>query len=82
MSVQDPKSRQFFQEMIGSRRTLKMTNNISEARDYIKGGSSSRGAVETIEPIFQQGDFANLGDKVIVYAKGKYILAEKTYCFE
>lgn len=82
MSAQDPKSRQFFQELIGSRRTLKMTNNSSETNDSIKGASSSRGAVETIEPIFQQGDFANLGDHVIVYARGRYIQAEKSYYYE
>lgn len=81
MSVQDPESRKYFQELIGTRRTLRMTNNQLEG-DQSKGRSSSKGATEAEEPVFRQGDFANLGDKVIVYANGKYILAEKTYYFK
>ena len=81
MSVQDPKSRRFFSDLIGSRKTLKTTSNKPE---HLQGGgkaSASRGSSEGVEPIFKEGDFTNLGDKVIVYANGHYILAEKTYYF-
>ena len=71
MSAQDPQSRKFFQNLIGTQKVLKMTSN-----------DDNRGAQEVREPIFQTEDFANLGDKVIIYAHGKYIVAEKTYYFK
>ena len=67
LSAQDPKSRKFFSELIGKRKVLKLTS----------GGSS-----EDREYVFQDGDFSNLGENVIVYALGKYILAEKIYWFK
>lgn len=82
MSVQDPKSRQFFQDLIGSRRSLRSTSNQSGPDSYGKRRPASRGATEVVEPIFQQSDFANLGDKVIICARGKYVLAEKAYFFK
>lgn len=71
MSAQDPQSRKFFQELLGTQKILRMTSN-----------DDNRGAQEVREPIFQTEDFANLGDKVIIYANGKYIVAEKTYYFK
>ena len=67
LSAQDPKSRKFFSELIGKRKVLKLTS----------GGSS-----EDREYIFQDGDFSNLGENVIVYALGKYVLAEKIFWFK
>lgn len=37
---------------------------------------------EAREYIFQPEDFGNLNDKVIIIANGKYIMADKTYCFK
>lgn len=80
MSAQDPKSRQFFQDLIGTKKDLKTTTS----GNYSDGfhSSSSHGSQESREPIFREGDFSNLGDKVIIYALGKYILAEKVYWFK
>lgn len=67
LSAQDPKSRKYFRELIGTKKILRLTS----------GGSS-----EDREPVFQDADFSNLGDNVIIYALGKYILAEKIYWFK
>lgn len=80
MSAQDPQSRQFFQELIGTKKVLKTTSNSSDSNGMM--GSSNRGSNEDREPIFREGDFSNLGDKTIIYALGKYILAEKVYWFK
>lgn len=68
ISAQNPVSREFFQKLIGEKKVLKSTSDSSsqEAREYI----------------FQSGDFANLGDKAIIYALGKYILADKIYWYK
>ena len=71
MSVQDPKSREFFRDLIGTRKVLKVST--SEGKRTIS---------EDRESIFQPEDFGNLKDKVVIYANGKYILADKTYCFK
>lgn len=67
LSAQDPKSRKYFQDLIGTRTVLKLT---------------SGGSMEEREPVYRDGDFSNLGERVIVYALGKYILAEKIYWFK
>ena len=79
MSAQDPQSRKFFQELIGTRKVLKTNSNSSDSG---LASSSSRGSQEDREPIFREGDFSNLGNKVIIYALGRYILAEKIYWFK
>lgn len=68
ISAQNPVSREFFQKLIGEKKVLKSTSDSSsqEAREYI----------------FQSADFANLGDKAIIYALGKYILADKIYWYK
>lgn len=76
MSAQDPQSRKFFQELIGTKKTLK----INQSKD--NNGKSSKSIQEEREYIFQPEDFGNLNDKVIIIANGKYIKAEKTYCFQ
>lgn len=68
ISAQNPVSREFFQKLIGEKKVLKATSDSSsqEAREYI----------------FQSADFANLGDNVVVYDNGKYILAEKIFWYK
>lgn len=81
MSAQDPESRRWFQSLIGTEKVLKVSTNTGGARvfqnDWAQGGGG-RSVQEARDPIFQPEDFANLGNKVLVYIKGKYILAEKT----
>lgn len=68
ISAQNPVSREFFQKLIGEKKVLKATsdNSSQEAREYI----------------FQSADFANLGDNVVIYDNGKYILAEKIFWYK
>lgn len=75
MSAQDPQSREFFSKLCGTRKTLRVGTSGGE-------NSSSRSTQEDREPIFQPADFGNLGDDVIIVANGKYIRAQKTYCFK
>ena len=86
MSAQDPESREFFQKLFGTKRVLKTTSNDSSgggiwSNGQIQGGSS-RGAQEEREPIIRAEEFGNLGDKVAVYANGKYTIADKCRWFE
>ena len=76
MSAQDPKSRRFFQELIGTKKILKINQTQNET------GTSSKSIQEAREYIFQPEDFGNLNDKVIIIANGRYIMADKTYCFK
>lgn len=75
MSAQDPKSRTFFQQLIGTEKVLKVSNSQSNK-------DTSRNITETREYIYQPEDFGNLGNDVVIYANGKYIQAQKTNCFE
>ena len=70
MSAQDPDNRRYFQELIGKRKTLK--TSVSKALK-----NTSRVSQEAEEYIFDLSDFNNLGNKVLIYNEGKYIVAEK-----
>lgn len=70
MSAQDPYNRQYFQELIGKRKTLKSSVSVND-------NSSSRSSQEDEEYIFDSADFNNLGNNVLIYSEGKYIVAEK-----
>lgn len=72
MSAQDPKSREYFQKLIGTRKILKVSNSENS-------NISSRSIQETREPIFQPEDFGNLNGKVVIVANGKYVVADKTW---
>lgn len=82
MSAQDPSSRKFFQDLVGSKRVLKLSTQTSKSSSDNINASSSINAHEEWEPIFRPEDFSNLGDSLIIYAKGKYIKAEKTFYFK
>ncbi len=88
-NAQDPKSRRFFQELVGKRKMLKRTTSISSTGDKSTAGTS---ITEDEEYIFEAADFGDLSEKdkkhnielkrVLVYANGKYILGETTPCYE
>lgn len=89
-NAQDPKSRDFFQKLVGRRKMLKRTTSQSSSSNNNTSGSS---VSEVDEYIFEAADFGdlNIHDKktdkikkyqVLVYANGKYILGETTPCFE
>ncbi len=88
-NAQDPKSRRFFQELIGKRKMLKRTSSLSDSTDKTTSGTS---VTETEEYIFEAADFGDLNVhnkrgvitqyRVLVYANGKYILGETTPCYQ
>ncbi len=69
MSAQDPDNREYFQKLIGKHKVYH--SSVSE------GSTVSRSSQESEEYIFQSQDFNNLGDNVLIYSGGKYIVAEK-----
>lgn len=90
-NAQDPKSRKYFQELIGRRKMLKRSTSLSKTAD--KNSTSGTSVTEAEEYIFEAADFGDLnihdpktGDitkyRVLVYANGKYILGETTPCYE
>lgn len=88
-NAQDPKSREYFQKLVGRRKMLKRSTSISTT-DNKTDGTSNISINEVDEYIFESADFGDLtirnGKKIIhqvlVYANGKYILGETTPCYE
>ena len=84
-NAQDPRSRDFFQKLVGRKKMLKRSTSTS------KKSPSGISVSEVDEYIFEAADFGclNLTDKktkkttyrVLIYANGKYILAETTPCY-
>lgn len=77
LGVQDPESRKYFSELIGTKKVLKISNNI-DSKEIQRGRIVS----EAKEPIMEPAQFGSLGDNLLVYLKGKYILAEKQFYFK
>lgn len=90
-NAQDPKSREYFQKLVGRRKTLKRSTALSSS-DGNKNNTSSISVSEVDEYIFEAADFGDLNIKnkrskkithrVMVYANGKYVLGETTPCYE
>ena len=79
MSAQDPKSREFFQKLIGTRKVLKIVRSGSSKA---KGAGLSKSVQQAREPIYQPEDFGNLRDRVVIVANGRYIEADKCKCYQ
>ena len=88
-NAQDPKSRRYFQELVGRRKMLRRSTSLSSSTNSESSGTS---VSEVDEYIFEEADFGNLNlhDKktnkvtqyqVVIYAKGRYIVAETTPCY-
>ena len=84
-NAQDPKSRRYFQSLVGRRKMLKRSTSLSSTSN--KNSTSGTSVSEVDEFIFEEADFGDLNvhDKktgeitkhqVLVYANGKYILGE------
>lgn len=89
-NAQDPKSRRYFQELVGRRKMLKRSTSLSSSAN--KNDTSGTSVSEVDEFIFEAADFGDLNEhdkktgeitkyQVLVYANGKYILGETTPCF-
>lgn len=91
-NAQDPKSRKYFQELVGRRKMLKRSTSLSSSAN--KNDTSGVSVSEVDEFIFEAADFGDLNLKekkgkkkkiiyrVMVYANGKYIVGETTPCYE
>ncbi len=79
MSAQDVKSRKYFQELIGTRKVLKVGKSDTTQTN---GSSFSKSVQQDREYVYQPEDFGNLNDHVVIVANGKYIEADKCYCFK
>ena len=90
-NAQDPKSREYFQKLVGKRKLLVRSDSHSTSGGN-KNNSSSFGVNESEEFIFEAADFGNLCiqdsktkeniPRVLVYANGKYTLCETTPCYK
>ena len=87
-NAQDPKSREYFQKLVGRRKMLKRSTSLSTSSGN-KNNTSGVSVSEVDEFIFEAADFGDLnlteGKKityrVMVYANGKYIVGETTPCY-
>ena len=90
-NAQDPKSREYFQKLVGRRKMLKRSTSLTSSGGN-KNDTSGVSVSEVDEYIFEAADFGDLNiknkrtkeitRKVMVYANGKYIVGETTPCFE
>lgn len=88
-NAQDPKSREYFQKLVGRRKMLKRSTSISGTTEN-QSTTSGINISEVDEYIFEAADFGDLNIKtkkeiihrVLVYANGKYIIGETTPCYE
>ncbi|MGN0408900.1 MAG: type IV secretory system conjugative DNA transfer family protein [Candidatus Fimousia sp.] len=90
-NAQDPKSREYFQKLIGRRKMLRRSTSLSSCTN--NNNDTSGISISEIEDyIFEAADFGNLNIKnnktkkstqrVLVYANGKYIIGETTPCYK
>lgn len=90
-NAQDPKSREYFQKLVGRRKMLKRSTSLSSSGGN-RNDTSGVSVSEVDEFIFEAADFGDLNLKnkkskkityrVMVYANGKYIVGETTPCYE
>ena len=89
-NAQDPKSREYFQKLVGRRKMLKRSTSLSTTGNTRSTAGANVTTVD--EYIFEAADFGDLNIKdeesnellhrVLVYANGKYILGETTPCYQ
>lgn len=80
LSIMDPDTRDWASRLIGTKKVLKISNTQQQNRNITSGHSTT----EAREKIFEPEEFGDLPntDEIIIYYKGKYIKAEKTYYFK
>ena len=86
MSAQEPSSREWFSKLCGERHIYKVST--SSGGTTSGESNASRTISEEWEPVFRPADFGSLRDRekgkddVIIVYNGKYVRAEKTYCYQ
>ena len=77
LSVKDPQSARYFQEIIGKEKILNVSVSKSKTGDHV-----SRTISEGYDYIYDTEELQRLGDHVLIQYDGKYIEAEKTFYFK
>ena len=80
LSIMDPDTRDWASRLIGTKKVLKISNSEQQSQN----GTSGRSVTEAREKVFEPEEFGDLPntDELVIYYKGKYIKAEKTYYFK
>lgn len=80
LSIMDPDTRDWASRLIGTKKVLKISNSEQQTQN----GTSGRSVTEAREKVFEPEEFGDLPntDELVIYYKGKYIKAEKTYYFK
>lgn len=80
LSIMDPDTRDWASRLIGTRKVLKISNSEQQTQK----GTVGRSVSEAREKIFEPEAFGDLPntDELVIYYKGKYVKAEKTYYFK
>lgn len=80
LSIMDPDTRDWASRLIGTRKVLKISNSEQQTQN----GTVGRSVSEAREKIFEPEAFGDLPntDELVIYYKGKYVKAEKTYYFK
>ena len=80
LSIMDPDTRDWASRLIGTRKVLKISNSEQQTQN----GTVGRSVSESREKIFEPEAFGDLPntDELVIYYKGKYVKAEKTYYFK
>lgn len=80
LSIMDPDTRDWASRLIGTRKVLKISNSEQQTQN----GTVGRSVSEAREKIFEPEAFGDLPntDELVIYYKGKYVKAEKTFYFK
>ena len=80
LSIMDPDTRDWASRLIGTRKVLKISNSEQQTQN----GTSGRSVTEAREKVFEPEEFGDLPntDELVIYYKGKYVKAKKTYYFK
>lgn len=85
LSIQEVTTREWASKLIGVKKVLKISNNLSHSNENVNSGQSVQ---ESTEPIIRPEEFGSLidrdhgKDELIVYSQGHYIRLDKQYYFK
>jgi type IV secretory pathway TraG/TraD family ATPase VirD4 len=83
LSIQEVATRKWASDLIGTKKVLKISNNLNETSH-----SAGRSVSEAREPIIFPEEFGSLKDpssgrdELVIYSQGKYLRADKQYYFK
>lgn len=78
LKANDLKTQEYFSKKFGTKKVLRISNNISSG----KGKSQGRSLQEARDPVLFPEDFGDMEEKLTIYYDGKRIEANKIHCYE